>query len=246
LLENYDYKKARQRVENILNSQVNVSQQSGMPRSDAVWTFDNGIKTWISAIFVDLRDSTTLFKNDDVMVAKIIRAFSSEVINIMNDSTLAREIGVRGDCVFGVFATPEVSNINEVCTVAFTINTYMKMLNVLLKKDNFPQIRAGIGVASYEDLAIKVGSKGTGIRDYVYIGRAMSEADRLSKVTNKYTSGFASTTQPIAISINTYREIINVDDQIKTLMAFDNNLNCYKGNVIIIDYNNWINGGMPQ
>ena len=63
---NYDYKNRKKEVEDILDNTDAVNQVNKFPR-DENFTYTNGYKAWASAIFVDLRDSTTLFtKNDDM------------------------------------------------------------------------------------------------------------------------------------------------------------------------------------
>ena len=54
----YNYIDGKQRVISILNSTIEIVEKKSIPQNDAEWTYANGIKTWISAIFVDLRDSS--------------------------------------------------------------------------------------------------------------------------------------------------------------------------------------------
>lgn len=53
------------------------------------------------AIFVDVRDSSKLFSKKGLEnkkeTAKLIRAFTSEIIEILRDSENLKEIGIRGD-----------------------------------------------------------------------------------------------------------------------------------------------------
>ena len=52
----------------------------------------------MSGIFVDIRDSSKLFADENKeKVSKIVRAFSSEIIEILRDDENLREIGIRGD-----------------------------------------------------------------------------------------------------------------------------------------------------
>lgn len=211
----YDYEKGKQRVESILNIKTSVESVDSIPIDESRWTYDNGIKSWVTSIFVDLRGSTQFFsegKKEDV--ARTIRAYTSEIIEIMKSSTLTREIGVRGDCVYGVFSTPSKESTNEIFQTCIWINTYIKMLNKLLKKKNLNSVSAGIGMATSKDLIIKAGKKGSGINERVWIGEALAKADHLSKVTCK-SDGRETTSLPIAISMTTY---ININ-------KFSNNMN---------------------
>ncbi|WRN55233.1 hypothetical protein UM715_05940 [Staphylococcus aureus] len=70
-----------------------------------------------------------------------------------------KEIGIRGDCIFAVYSTASKEEIFDVYQHAVYINTYLKMLNKLLDKRNLPNIKAGIGLAADENLAVKAGRK---------------------------------------------------------------------------------------
>ena len=47
------------------------------------------------------------------------------------------------------------------------------MLNKLLDKRNLPNIKAGIGLAD-KNLAVKAGRKSSGINDFVWIGKTVT------------------------------------------------------------------------
>lgn len=58
--------------------------------------------------FVDIRESSKLFTDKDKeKVAKIIRSFTSEIIEILREDDNLREIGIRGDCVYAIYTTPK-------------------------------------------------------------------------------------------------------------------------------------------
>lgn len=234
----YDYKDGKQRVLNILKSKIKVEETDNIPESLSEFTYDNAKITWISAIFVDLRNSTEFLENGDKeKVTKLLRSYASEIIQIMNESQCVREIGVRGDGVYGIFSTNTKKKVKEVLDLSYWINTYMKMLNKLLVNEEYSEVKAGIGVATSYDLIAKVGRKGTGINDRVWIGKCVSTADRLSKVTNKGT-------KPIAIDKLTYNNSIDVDKSVSSLFDYDSTNSCYFANVIKTSFNDWIEEGM--
>jgi len=236
----YDYKKGKQDLLNILTSNVEVIESEKIPTADGEWTYANGIHAWVGAIFVDLRDSADFFKNaDSITVAKVIRAYTSEAIQILNMSTLDREIGIRGDAVYGIFSVAQKTQVDEVISIAYYINTYMKMLNKLLVDNGYDEVRAGIGYAISKDLIIKAGKKGTGVNDRVWIGEALSEADRLSKVTNKGAN--YSRTNPIAISSTVFT---NLNETNKKFFTNNSYHKCYFGDVYKTEFSDWIDGGM--
>ena len=55
----YDYHKGKERVENILDNELKVVEQGKLPHDDS-FTFTNGYYSWVTAIFVDIRDSSSL------------------------------------------------------------------------------------------------------------------------------------------------------------------------------------------
>ena len=157
-IRGYDYKARKKKVEEILENTNFINEVKRFPNNDN-FTYENGYKAWLSAIFIDLRNSTKLFtENSEVDVAKVIRGFTSEVIEILQKDTQdneLKEIGIRGDCVFAVYSTASKEEIYDVYQRAVYINTYLKMLNKLLDKRNLPNIKAGIGLAAdknYKDI----------------------------------------------------------------------------------------------
>ena len=155
-MADYDYKAGKQRLEEILDNDMEVVEQDKLPNDDD-FTFTNGYYSWVSAIFVDMRDSTELCADEDKeKLAKVFRSFSSEIIEILRDDEKLREIGIRGDCVYAVYTSPLKTDIYECADKCFYVNTFMKMLNRLLKQHSLPEIKVGIvkqRVALYEQYA---------------------------------------------------------------------------------------------
>lgn len=184
-MSTYDFKAGKARVEEILNNRTEVIEQNSIPK-DSQFTYENGYYGWVSAIFVDIRDSTTLFQNSDkVKVSKIIRCFTSEIIEILRYDDNLREIGIRGDCVYAIYTTPNTDDIYEIADKSFYINSYIRELNSLLSKNEYPQLRIGIGVSSAQELVVKAGRKNTGICNNVWIGNAVTTASNLSSIGGK-------------------------------------------------------------
>ncbi len=249
-LTGYDYKERKKKVEEILDNTDKVNDVEKFPR-DEDFTYTNGYKAWAGAIFVDLRNSTTLFsENNDVDIAKVIRGFTSEIIEILRkdtDSNELKEIGIRGDCVFAVYSAPQKSDLYDIANRSFYINTYMKMLNKLLAERGLPNIKAGIGLAAKKTLAVKAGRKSSGINNLVWIGESVAIASKLSDLGNK--NGI----DPIVMSETFYINYIEVQKE-----SNDNAENWwtkktdstygtyYYGNVVKTYFNDWINDGMKE
>lgn len=249
MLWNYNYKERKKKVEEILDNTDKVSKVDKFP-SDDNFTYTNGYKAFAGAIFVDLRDSTALFNgDDDVKIAKVIRGFTSEIIEILRKDAgnYLKEIGIRGDCVYAIYSTPKTTDIHDIANRAFHINTYMNMLNKLLSERNLPNIKAGIGLAAEETLAVKAGRKSSGINNLVWIGSSVAKAAKLSDLGNK---NFVS---PIVMSEVFYNNYIDVAKEFNTeaeswyTQKFDWDYGTYyHGDVVNTVFNEWIDDGMPD
>ncbi|TKJ90724.1 adenylate cyclase [Paenibacillus sp. CFBP13512] len=241
----HNYKERKAKVEEILDNTKSVEEVDKFPR-DQDFTYSNGYKAWASAIFVDLRDSTSLFSNEDeVKVAKVVRGFTSEIIEILkkdaNDTEL-KEIGIRGDCVYAVYSTPKKADIQDVADRAIYINTYMKMLNKLLVARALPIIKAGIGLAAHPTLAVKAGRHSSGVHNLVWVGKSVASALKLSDLGNK------NNISPIVMSDDFYFNYSSkISDEAKTWWSkeYDSSYGEYHhGNVIKTEFNDWIKNGM--
>lgn len=248
-LSGYNYKERKKKVEEILDNTDKVQKVNKFP-TDANFTYTNGYRAFAGAIFVDLRDSTSLFSgDDDVKIAKVIRGFTSEIIEILRKDAgdYLKEIGIRGDCVFAVYSTPLTTDIYDIAERAYYINTYMKMLNKLLSKRNLPNIKAGIGLAAEDTLAVKAGRHSSGINNLVWIGSSVAKAAKLSDLGNK--NGIA----PIVMSEVFYNNYLPHEEEFNPNVIslfkkdFDWNYGTYYHvDLIMTQFNNWIEDGMPD
>lgn len=244
----YDYKSGKRRVQNILNNKLEVNVQNKIP-SEKEFTFENAYFGWVSAIFVDIRNSSALFIDEDrEKVSKIIRSFTSEIIEILRDDC-QREIGIRGDCVYAIYTTPNQDDVYEISNKAVYINTYMKMLNALLKTKGFPEIAVGIGMSTDKELVVKAGRKDVGINNLVWIGKAVTLASKLSSLGNK------NGRKPIVFSSCSYSNIIDKyvtlkGESSKSWFKLEFNTeyggNYYLADIIYSEFDNWIMGGMKD
>lgn len=243
----YDFRAGKKRVEDILDGCMEVLEQDRLPSIDNL-TFTNAYKSWVTAIFVDIRDSTTLMDDDDQeYVAKVVRSFTSEIIEILHSyhDSIEREIGIRGDCVYAVYTTPYQRDIYNIFQLAIWVNTYLNMLNALLRKRGYDPIAAGIGVASSKDHVIKAGRKNKSVNAVVWMGEAVSTAANLSDY------GDGEIDDRMVISELTYRNIRDQyeaeypgNDWFKTSPKLpDGAKHC---NIIKKKMNEWIKSGMPD
>ena len=246
-MANYNYKEGKDRVLEILNNQVEVQEKDKVPKPDGSFSFNNGFYSWVTAIFVDIRDSKTLFsKNKRTTVARVVRAFTSELIEILKDDENLREIGIRGDCVYAIYSCSKKEEDYEILDKAFYANTYIEMLNKLLGSKNMPTFKAGIGIATSIDLVVKAGRKGSNINDLVWIGSAVSFASGLSSIANKQGN------QPILMTKHFYEGVLgllkqNNNDEVEKWFSLKNDRvigDFYGCDVVKTTFNKWIKNEM--
>jgi len=247
LMATYDYKAGKKRVKDILDNKLEVIEQNKVP-ADESFTFDNGYYSWVSAIFVDIRDSSSLFSEEDKeKVSKIIRSFTSEIIEILRDDDNIREIGIRGDCVYAVYTTPKTSDIYELADKTFYINTYMKMLNKLLEDKEYPTIAVGIGMSSAQELVVKAGRKDVGINSKVWIGDAVAKASNLSSLGNK--NGLASIVYSNCSYINFIDKLTERSSEAKSWFKKHYSTDYgtyYSASIVKSDFDQWVSNGMKN
>jgi class 3 adenylate cyclase len=175
--KSYDHVASAARIDAILaQPQGNYEERDSLPDRNAL-TYTNGHYANCSAVFVDLRDSSSLPGTyNRPALAKLYRAFISETVAILNSNSDAREINIVGDCVWGVYNTPLKSDIDDVFSLAFTTNSLLKLLNYKLAEANYKSpIRAGVGIAWGRALMIKAGYNGSGIQDVIYMATSSIE-----------------------------------------------------------------------
>lgn len=234
-----DFKEMKSEINDIITSKTAVQKSDTIPASDDQFTFDNGIKTWVGALFVDIRDSSNLFKNNnDEKVARIIRAFSQGIIEILSSDENFREIGIRGDCVYGIFTSPKKTDLRDIFYDAINVNSFIKLLNTALFSNSFPQIKVGIGLGTSETLVVKAGRKGIGINDKVWIGDSVVDASNLSGVANKDVPA------PIAMDSCFYENIKDLlykaNPKYEEWICYSNQYGCYYCDVYDTDVDQYL------
>lgn len=244
----YDYKAGKKRIDNILSNNLEVIENNKVPK-DSEFTFDNAYYSWVTGLFVDIRDSSSLFSDEDKeKVSKVIRSFTSEIIEILRNDENLREIGIRGDCVYAIYTTPQTDDISEIMDKAYYINTYMKMLNILLKDKNYPTISVGIGISSAQELVVKAGRKDVGINSKVWIGDAVTKSSNLASLGSK--NGLKA----IVISSCTHSNIIDKfvrknGEEARSWFTCHSDAKhgtYYDASIIKTEFDKWINDGMED
>lgn len=243
----YDYKDSKRRVDDILSSKTEIIKKDKIPSSDDEFTYSNGIKSWVGALFVDIVGSSKLCNTADEKTARVFRAFCSEIIAILKDDTNYRQIGIRGDCVYSINSTPYREDMVDMFNSAVRIHTFLKMYRKILSNHGYEPIYAGIGLGCSEDLIIKAGQTGSGINDKIWIGKAVVDASKLGDVA------FRNGIEPIAMSKLFYDNVIEllekenkayrtwIKPHKENAYSYYSTADFYHCNIIYSEIDNWIN-----
>lgn len=243
----YNYKNSKANIIEILTSKTPIEEKERIPK-DQEFTYENGIRSWVGAVFIDIENSTKLFAEKNEKLARLLRAFTSETITIMQDKEDYSQIGIRGDCVYAIYSAPYQADLVSIFNIAYRLNTFVNMFNKIIVNYGYNEINVGIGLGCDQDLIIKAGRSGFGINDKIWIGKAVVDAANLSSVAGR--KGISR----IAMSSLFYNNIIDTlqketnkyKDWIKYRSDIFNGIEYYHCDIVQSDFNNWIEGGMKN
>lgn len=228
----YDYVAGYSRIKAYLDSSDNNYEESdSLPSRDSL-TFSNGYYAYCSAMFVDIRKSSELpGKYKRPALAKLYRAFISEVVAVLDGCDLCQEVNIVGDGVWGVFNTPYKTNINDTFSRGAMVASVLKFLNYQLVKHGYDSINVGIGLAYGRALVIKAGFSGSGINDIVYMGDVVNHAAKLA-AHGLETWG----DKQLMVSDVFYS---NLTDDNKSLLTYNSRHSAYHGSVVNTAMEEW-------
>jgi len=228
----YDFDKSRSRIDEILDeSDKSFEELNYIPSRDKL-TYKNGFYVNCTALFVDIRDSSTLpSKHKRPALAKIYRTYISEVVAIINGNSHCKEIEIDGDCISGIYNTPSKSDIDSVFADAARINSLIKVLNCKYEKRGIEKIDIGIGIDYGRALMIKAGYNGSGLNKVVWMGEVVNGS---SNLCNKANKGWDS--KVLFVSSVIYN---NLNEHNKDLLSWNQANSCYHGNIVNLDMDEW-------
>lgn len=234
----FNIEESYERLEEIIDSSSTFDELQEIPNSDKL-TYSNGFYFNCYSIFIDIRDSSKLPKRyQKRILAKIYRAYISEIVAIFQSSKNCKEINIVGDSVWAIFEAQEKKDVLEVFHSAYASESLINNLNYKLCKKGITDIKTGIGICKGDALMIKAGFKGSGINDIIYMGNVVNQASKLcSKARKEVSSG-------LVIDIKTYQDLEGYHNNTNTYQSmFQKNhiSNYYHGTIIRIDMENWLN-----
>lgn len=221
----YSQEQSLRNIREILNDSDNsYPKKDGVPSRESL-TYNNGYYVDITILFIDIRDSKKLSENHTrPVLAKIYRAYISEVIAIMRGNTRISEIFIEGDGLWAVYDTLNNEQVQSVLTVAGKISSLIRMLNKKLVSKKYSSLKVGIGIEDGESLYMQAGYKGSSIKEVVWIGKAVGESAKLCNFGNRTNAD-----GQIMISERVY-SMLSKHQQ--TLFEYNYNRECYHGNVV--------------
>jgi class 3 adenylate cyclase len=227
----YNLKHSLDRIASIFSNNVTYQERERIPQFNEL-SYTNGFYAKCSAICVDIRKTpqqTDLYTSKEL--AKIYRAYISEVTAVINGNQKCAEINIAGDCIKAVFDVPFSEDLDDVFSTTGKIASIIDIINERAKKLNLLQITVGIGMAYGKALVRKVGYKGSNINEVIWTGEALDEALRLASYGNKDSSD-----RETMVSEIVYYNL-NVDNQ--KILSFNSVRNCFHGDTVNAFMNNW-------
>lgn len=231
----YSYTNSSERIKNILNQPAGTFEEvDGLPDRDKL-SFTNGFYGMCSAVFIDIRDSSGLTeKHKRPMLAKIYRAFISEMVAVLNSDPYVREVNIVGDCVWAVYKTTQTTHIDDVFGIAFQANTLLKLLNSHYAKKGIDPLKIGIGIDYGRVLMIKAGYSGSGINEVIYMGDVVNRAAHLAHEAGRGWS------DPIFAGGVFHQNLNDHNRSLLTSRYVSGLGTVYTGNVVNTEMNNWV------
>ncbi|MFE9219769.1 adenylate/guanylate cyclase domain-containing protein [Streptomyces lavendulae] len=229
----YDHVASASRIKEYLTgAQGSYEEVDTLPDRDKL-TFANGFYANCSAIFVDIRGSSKLpdhYKRP--RLARIYRAYLSELVAIFNGSSLTREVNIAGDAAWAVVNTPSKPNIDTVFAMGYRANSMVKLMNHYMQKANYGlPIKIGIGMSYGRALMIKAGYNGSGINDIVYMGDVVNAAAKLANYGNSQWG-----TPPLVASSGFH---YNLKKENQAVFKYDVTRSCYTTDVVDSAMEEW-------
>ena len=236
----YDWTASAKRINEILDQPAGQFEETdSLPNRDKL-TYTNGFYANCTALFIDIRDSSKLpGKHKRPILAKIYRAFISEMVAVLNSHLKVREVNIVGDCVWAVYNTPVKDDIDEVFRVAYTANTLIDLLNARYQKRSIDPLTIGIGIDYGRALMIKAGYSGSTINDVIYMGDVVNRAAHLAHEAGR--RDLWGNSRP-AIWVGEVFHL-NLNDHNRGLLQYrrDDNLGTvYTGDVACTSMNEWV------
>lgn len=231
----YEFGKSLLRIDEILDASNDQFEEvwNDIPSRDKL-TFTNGFYVNCTALFVDIRWSSKLSDSHTrPVLAKIYRAYISELVAIFNWNDKCREISIHWDSVWWVFETPKKVDVDEVFELAGRAASLIDILNFKLKKKWFEEISIWIWIDYWRVLMIKAWFSWSGINDIVWMWEVVNKAAKLCSYWNRTSSDSELMISKVVFN--------NINATYQWFMKWNSIRECYNSNILNVAMNNWFN-----
>ncbi|GAA4718133.1 adenylate/guanylate cyclase domain-containing protein [Nocardioides conyzicola] len=239
----FTYTASFKRIDEVLAApDENFPQRDDLPSRDDL-TFSNGYFVRVAALFVDIRNSSNLpGKYSEPALAKLYRAFISEVVAVLDGSPDCDEINIVGDGVWGVFDARLKEQVDRVVEAAGRVSSLLDGLNARLLYRGYEALRVGIGLDWGRALMIKTGFYGSGVNDIVYVGNVVNSAAKLCSLgEQKHGSGYRP-------RVMAGREFVNnlLPTGYAGFFTYDASIGCYTASIQNKAMTSWLADNPPN
>ncbi|XMB66905.1 adenylate cyclase [Mycoplasmatota bacterium zrk1] len=242
----YDYKDAKSRLLEILDDNSKIKNIDMLSQDESEFE-TSGVETWVSVIYIDIKNQAEIITQDSRKnISKVIKSFTSEIVNILN-SKLLKEIKINKGYIYAVYNSPTRNNIYEIADKTYYINTWIKMVNMLLNNRNLPTYKIGIGMSTNKEFVIKTCSEMTEVNNKLWMGRTIDEAMNLAKISNNVSEdkiAFGETSY-----MNFIESLILESEESKSWFTEHKHpeySKYYTASISITEFDNWIKNGMKE
>lgn len=239
-----DYIKSKKRIYGILSDNTEIKKVNKIDNLKERLHVSNGVKSWVTSVFVDISSAQSIFNMDDnILKSKIFRSYSSETLDILynKEDIIPIEAGVQGDVVYAIYSTPFKKEIYKVFNIVCEINSMIHMLNKILTNKGYINIKVNIGVESAEDLIINATTLSSDLTDKLILGNSIKTAKNLSKVKSDNSLKLGN------IFYFNIIDTLKENNKNKPVESwFVERDNYYEASIINTTFYDWINDGMKE
>ncbi|MDD4976475.1 MAG: adenylate/guanylate cyclase domain-containing protein [Bacteriovorax sp.] len=232
----YNFIDSFDRIQEIIDSSSNFNQVSEIPNSDTL-SYTNGYYLNCYSIFLDIMDSSKLSERyQKQTLAKIFRAYISEVVALLQSSNNCIDVNIVGNSVWAIYDSIKKEDVLHVFYAAYSANSLIRTLNYKLSQKGIDPIKVGIGIDKGDALMMLAGNVESRINDVVYMGSVINDASHLCSKACKNAINEIVISQAVYDDLSGYKNKLDNDFQ----KLFYQVESFYHGSIINSGMNNWL------
>jgi hypothetical protein len=157
-------------------------------------------------------------------LAKLYRAFISEVVAVLDGNPVCDEVNIVGDDAWGVFDARTKDQLDRVVETTGQVSSLIDVLNDKLETRNYDPFYVGIGLDWGRALMIKTGFSGSGINDVVYVDNVVNSA---AKLCSEGQEDLGYGVRRPRVMAGSYFVSNIASEKYRSFFTYDVNLGCY-------------------